>query len=216
MKNKIILSILSMVLTILTAQASDKVHVAAIEEFSTNNPPKTVDVRVVDTSTMGHYILKKDDILHCNVIEVTNAKRGKRAASFTVCPTSFTSEGQTTKIDENYYGKYSAKVFSKEELKNIDKMQVGKKAAVTVGNHFMKGVAPAVSLAEGIIKNEDGHPLQSGIKQVYKDSPLSYVEKGKELDLTSNDEFYLIFKSSKSKDVNNVEGEALDEDSEEN
>ena len=106
------------------------------------------------------------------------------------------------------YGKYAEKVLSAEEIKNIDAMKVGKKAAITVGNHFVKGVAPVASLAEGIVKNEEGNRLESGVKQVYKDSVFSYVEKGQHLDIKQGDEFYLVFKQAKSKSANDISEEA--------
>ena len=213
MKNKILLATLSMFITLLSANAAtDNIHVTMVGEFDTANPAKTINVRVIESGVLGNYLLKTGDILHCNVIKVTDPKRGKRKASFVVCPTSFTSEGTTTVIKESFYGKYADKVLSKEELKNVDAMQVGKKAAVTVGNHFVKGIAPAVSLAEGMIKNEEGNRIESGVKKVYKDSPLSYVEKGEELELETGESFYLKFKPSESKNADNIAEEALEEE----
>ena len=94
-------------------------------------------------------------------------------------------------------------------------MQVGKKAAISVGNHFVKGVAPAISLAEGMIKNEDGNRLESGVKNVYKSSPLSYIEKGNDLVLERGDYFYLIFKPSKSKNPKDIVDEVNSDNDEE-
>ena len=198
MKSKIFLIAIMMFLSLTAVYAeSDKVHVSVMEEFNTINPSQTIDVRAIEYGTLGRYLIKAGDIIHCNVIKVTNPKRGKRAASFTVIPVSVTSEGVTTEIKEKLYGKYAERIISKEELKNIDAGKVGKKAAITVGNHFIKGVAPVASLAEGMIKNEEGNRLESGVVQVYKDSPLSYVEKGKELELEPGKSFYLIFKPEK-------------------
>ena len=85
MRNKIILSFLTMVLSFSIANAaSDKVHVAAVEEFDTIKPLQQIDVRVIEPSALGSYLLKSGDIIHCNVIKVTDPKRGKRAASFAV------------------------------------------------------------------------------------------------------------------------------------
>lgn len=192
--------------------ASDKIHVTTVNEFNTKNPSQKIDVKVVEEGILGSHVLKTDDVIHCNVIKVTDPKRGKRAASFAVCPISYTSEGNTISITENYYGKYAARVLSKEELQNVDAKKVGKKAAVTVGNYFVKGVAPAVSMAEGMVKNQEGNRIESGIKQVYKDSPLSYVEKGNELDLVPGEQFYLIFKPSKSKNSGDIAEEILEEE----
>ena len=208
MNNKYLFLFAALMFSIVSASAADNVKVNAISSFSTSNPAKTIDVRVVENSAIGLNGLKSDDVLHCNVVKIINPKRGKISASFLVSPVSYTSEGVTIPIEGNYYGKYSTKILSKEEIKNIDAMQVGKKAALTVGNHFVKGVAPAVAMAEGMIKNEDGNRLESGVKQVYKDSAFSYVEKGKELTIESGDSFYFVFKPSKSKNAADIEADA--------
>lgn len=207
MKNKYVLSFLMLVLSLASASAADNVKVIANAEFSTTNPAKSIDVIVAEPSLIGENELHANDILHCNVIKITGPKRGKRSASFAVTPISYSSDGVTKKISGNYYGKYADKVLSKDEIKNIDAMKVGKKAAVTVGNHFVKGIAPAVAMAEGMVKNEDGHRIQSGVKEVYKSSPLSYVEKGQNLVIEKGDSFYLVFKPSEGSNTNDINAE---------
>lgn len=213
MKNKLLLLILSLFITLLGAYAeTDKVHVTTVSKFDTANPSQKLDVRVIEDGLLGSHILRTGDVIHCNVVKVTDPKRGKRSATFAVCPTSYTSDGETIVINENYYGKYAARIISKEELKKVDKVEAGKKAVLTVGNHFVKGLKTGVTLAEGMIENEDGNRIKSGVKKVYKDSPLSYVEKGQELDLESGDSFYLIFKPSKSKNASDIAEEVLEEE----
>ena len=205
----------AIVLSFAAANASDKVHVAANTEFNTAAPAKSIDVTVIESTLIGTNLLEENDILHCSVVKITDPKRGKRAASFAVCPLSYTtSEGTTKAINGSFYGKYSEKVLSKDDINSANALKVGKKAAVSVGNHFVKGVAPAVALAEGMIKNEDGNRLESGVKQVYKDSPLSYVEKGKDIVIERGDTFYFVFKPSKSKNTQEIETEADADNSE--
>lgn len=213
MKNRIILSVLSLFLSVLTVNANtDKIHVTAVEEFDTAHPAQKIDVKVLEQGTLGSYNLRTGDIIHCNVVKVTDPKRGKRSASFAVCPTSYSSEDNTTLIKDNFYGKYASKVISKEELKNIDKVKVGEKAVLTVGNHFVKGLTTGVTLAEGMIENKEGNRIESGVKKVYKNSALSYVEKGQELKITPGDTFYLIFKPSKSTNIPDIEKEFYEEE----
>ena len=213
MKNKVIISVLALFITMSAANAaSEKIHVAAIEDFDTANPLQKIDVRVLENSELGSNYLKAGDTIHCNVIKVTDPKRGKRSASFAVCPTSYTTEEGTVAIKENYYGKYASRVISKEELKNIDAVKVGKKAALAVGSHFVKGLTTGVTLAEGMIENEEGNRLESGVKKVYKESPLSYVEKGQELVINTGDTFYLIFKPAKSSDASDIAEELPEEE----
>ena len=203
---KLLFLTVALLITISVSNAeTSKIHVTAINEFDTINPPKKIDVKVIEYGFLGNHYLREGDVIHCNVIKVTDPKRGKRNASFTVSPVSYTSNGETISIEESYYGKYAPKIISKEEIKNIDKVQVGKKAVKTVGGFFVKGVAPAMSLAEGMVKNEEGNMLESGVKQVYKDSPFSYVEKGQELDLEPGEKFYLIFKPAKNKTSSDID-----------
>ncbi len=212
MKNKILLSLLSLFFTLTTVNAAnDKVHVSIVGEFDTAHPSQSIDVSVIEDGTLGSHILKKGDVMHCNIVKVTDPKRGKRSASFAVCPTSYTSNGETVTIEENYYGKYASKVISKEELKKVDKVKVGKKAVLTVGNHFVKGLTAGVTLAEGMIENEEGNRIESGVKKVYKESPLSYVEKGQELKIDSGETFYLIFKPAKDNKADISEEELKEE-----
>ena len=63
-----------------------------------------------------------------------------------------------------------------------------------------------------MIKNEDGNRIESGVKKVYKDSPLSYVEKGEELNIRPNDKFYLIFKPTNGSYNNDIDVD-IDEES---
>lgn len=213
MKKRILCMLAVLLFSITSANASsDKVHVSALESFSTIHPSSKIDVKVIADSNIGKYELKTGDVIHCNVVKVTDPKRGKRAASFAVCPISYTSNEHTVRIEDNFYGKYASKIISKEELKNVDAKQVGKKAARSVGNYFVKGIAPVASLAEGMIKNEEGNRLESGVKQVYKDSPLSYAEKGKQVELEPGEQFYLIFKPSKSKNTEDIIEEATEDE----
>ncbi len=212
MQKKILMSLLAMFLTLSAVNAeTDKVHVTMVGEFDTAHPSQSINVRVLENSAIGEHVLKEGDILHCNVVKVTDPKRGKRSATFAVCPTSYTSGDETIKIEESYYGKYAEKIMSKEELKKVDKVKVGKKAVLTVGNHFVKGLTTGVTLAEGMIENEEGNRIESGVKKVYKESPLSYVEKGGELNLQTGKQFYLIFKPSSSSNTDDISKETSEE-----
>ena len=199
MKNKILAFFILLVASAtMVNAASYNVRVVAMDKFSTNAPSKVIAVKVLEAAQVGNYSLRPNDTLYCDVVKVTDPKRGKRAATFSVHPDYYLTGDETVKITEPFNGKYASKIISKDELKNVDPLQVGKKAAVTVGNHFVKGLAPAVTLAEGMIENEEGNRIESGVKNVYKNSPLSYVEKGQELVIEPGDSFYLIFKPSKN------------------
>lgn len=179
-----------------------QVKVTAQSEFKTDAPTNMISVKVREDIRLGNYDLKEGDILNCKVLQVTDPKRGKQSASFFVEPVTCISNGQSYNIEEEYCGKYSKTVLSMDELKKIPPGKVITKAALTVGGHFVKGLSTGVYFAEGVVQNQDNGRLKSGIKKAYKESPLSYVEKGQELDLKDGDEFYLVFKISENEEPN--------------
>lgn len=202
---KKILTVLVFMLMSLSCSAATHLKVTSLNDFSTNSPSKTIDVKLLDAATLGKYEIEEHSILHCNVVEIVDPKRGKRNATFFVQPAYYTTSGETIKIEEEYYGKYSKTVLSKEELKKIPPSQVAKKAVLTVGNHFVKGLSIGVSFVEGIAKNQEDNRLKSGLINAYEESPLAYVEEGEQLEIKVGDEFYLVFKIENSSDEPNYE-----------
>ena len=190
---------LVIIFTTLSSYAKDKVYVSPIETFSTETPSESINFNVTKNAKLGEYELSENDILHCNVIKVTKPKIGKRSATFTVSPVSYTTNETTEEIEKEFKAKYSKKLISKEEIAKMDKKELGIKAATKVGGHFVKGFAPVVSVAEGMIKNEDGNVITSGLHQLINDSPLGYLRKGKQITIEQGEEISLVFKPAKIK-----------------
>ncbi len=195
MIKKIFLTLACVLLTVSASMAATQLKVIATEDFKTESPSKTINVIIPEESTLGSYTLSTNTVLHCDVLKVVDPKRGKRSAGFFVQPTSFTYKNETTEIKENMYGKYSKFVLSKEELKKIPPFKLVKKAALTVGNYFVKGASVAYYFVEGAVKNENDNRLKSGAKSAFDSTPLSYIEEGAELDIKVGDEFYFVFKT---------------------
>ena len=195
MKKKIFALFLCFLLQISASYAATQLKVIALEEFQTENPTDTIDVKVLNSDTLGKYNLETGTVLHCNILAVVDPKRGKRNASFYVQPTQYTYNGETYTIKEDLYGKYSKFVLSKEEIKNIPPGKVIKSAALSVGNYFVKGLSIAYSFVEGVAKNERDNRLKSGVVNAYEHSPLSLVSEGEQLDIKVGDDFYLVFKT---------------------
>ena len=189
----------------LSCSAATHLKVVSLNDFSTNSPSKTIDVKLLDAATLGKYEIKEHSILHCNVVEIVDPKRGKRHAPFFVQPAYYTNSNETIKIENEYYGKYSKTVLSKEELKKIPPSRVVKKAALTVGNYFVKGLSIGVSFVEGIAKNKEDNRIKSGFVNAYEESPLAYIEEGEQLEIKVGDEFYLVFKLEDSLEEPNYE-----------
>ena len=199
MKNKILLIMLMLLIQTTCVFASSQVKVSAISEFQTASPSKEMSVKVLESTFIDNYMLNAGDIINCTVVDVDAPKRGKRNAVFYVQANSVTTaDGSTTPFAKNYIGKYSKTVLSTKELKNINYGKAAKKAVLTVGNHFVKGISTGVAFVEGVAENNEDNRLKSGLKNAYEESPLSYASKGVELDIKPNDTFYLIFKNVES------------------
>ena len=173
---------------IFTPVNAQKIAVSAIDEISTARPAHKVSVRLLEP-----LVLQNEQILSSNVIltgELTNIKgprRLKRDAQFTFVPTTYTKEGNEHNIS-NIKAKYT---------KKLSKKDLSKKAALSVGGHFVKGLSPGVALIEGAIKNEEGNRIVSSVEAVYDSSPLGYLKKGADLDIKPDESFYLNFSKIK-------------------
>lgn len=199
---KILLSILALLISNMICSASTNIKVEAMENFNTAAPSQVLDVKVLNDTKVNEHSLKSGSTLRCKVVKIVPPKRGKRNASFYLMPYQYVDGWNVVTIQNEYIGKYSKSVISKEELKNLDKGKAVKGVASTVGGYFVKGLGQGISFTQGVIQNEEGNRLVSGVEQVYKDSPLSYIENGNEVEIKTGDIFYLKFKSNKDNDDN--------------
>ena len=181
--------------------SSVQMKVTAMENFNTEYPSSQIKVRLNKDVQLGKYYIKSVDILEGQVLDVTDPKRGKRDASFYVKPLYYVSNNGIVHLQEEYYGKYSKTVLSKEELMKIPPGKIVKGAALTVGSHFVKGLATCVHFAQGVVQNEEDNRLKSGVVEAYKESPLSYIGKGEQVTIKSGDEFYFVFRTDEESEV---------------
>lgn len=175
--------------------AADYLKVTAMEDFSTDFPKETFNVRLREEGTLGKYELPTNSILHCQVLQIVDPKRGKRNAVFFVKPLTYTQGDETLQIQEDMYGKYTTVVLSKEEIKKLPYWKMVKNGALMVGSYFVKGLSIGVAFVEGVAKNEQDNRLKSGVTNAYEESPISLVEKGEQLDIKTGDDFYFVFKT---------------------
>ena len=213
---KIIIAFVLLLIQISACHAACQMKVVALEEFRTDAPTETIKVKVLQESTLGKYDIGVNSILECQVLQVVKTKRLKRNASFYVKPISYTVNNTTCKIEEDFYGKYSTFVLSKEEIKEIPPGKVIKSAAMTVGNYFVKGLSTCVAFVQGVAKNEKNNRLKSGVVNAYEESPLSYISEGQQLDIKVGDDFYLVFKTKEDEEeeANEVEAASPEADKE--
>lgn len=167
---------------------AEALMVESLTKFSTDNYPSNVKMKALSEIELAPDVLIKEGyVLSGKLVDVSSPKRLKRNATFSFMPISYIdNSGNIVHIKEPFIGKYSAKF-------DLDKGQIAKSAALTVGNHFVKGVSMGFYAVEGAVKNEDGNRVKSSAVSVYKNSPLSYVEKGQDIEISAHDIFALKF-----------------------
>lgn len=198
MKNKIIIFSFAFLLTLQTAIAKN-VKVEALADFSTANPPKTWKVKIMESFiTKNGFPIYANSIVEGNIENVKEPKRLKRNASFVFVPTYYhdSRTGQCYKIKQDFRGKYSS-------ISDLDAKTVAKQGAIFVGNQVLDGfLGPGVAVAEGLVKNEQGNRAKSVVVSVYESTPLSYANKGKDIEIVQGQQFTMSFKQLESDEPN--------------
>ena len=145
-------------LLIISPVMAKDVKVEALADFSTTNPPKTWQVKIVDGFVADNGIVVSPNTIITGKIEkVTSAKRLKRNASFRFVPKTYLDPqvGYNQTVKRYFEGNYSSRT-------ELDAKTLAKKGAVSAGNILIGSfVAPTVGLVEGAIKNERGNRAKS-------------------------------------------------------
>lgn len=187
---KRLLLILFLFLSLMPVEAKN-VKVQAMSDFSTQNPPQTWKLKIVEGfSTKDGYMIYTGSVIEGKIEGVTDPKRLKRNATFEFVPVNYYNsyDGKTYKIQRDMVGKYSS-------LTDVTAGSVIKTGAVAAGSHFISGfIGPSVALVEGVVKNEEGNRAKSAAVSVYESTPLSYASKGKELEIKEGQVFVMNFK----------------------
>ena len=183
---KFLLTITFLIFGLIPAFA-DTMVVQAQSEISTTRPDEIVKVQVLRDCTLNGTELKIGYVLEGKII-VTDAKRLKRDATFTFYPLNYTDlAGNTVRFTELYYGKFSAQF-------ELDAKKLAESAVLGVANHFFEGAKAGFYAVKGAVENQEGNRLKSSATSVYKHSPLSYFEKGGDINLAKETVFGLKFK----------------------
>jgi hypothetical protein len=195
MKQKnIFLSFIVLIITgMLSGAYAKTIEVMSLSDFSTAKPPASITVELLDNVDLDeNTTLSAGTAVQGKLIDVVSPKRLKKDATFSFEPTSYKdANGETKVLHTNTIAKYS---------KTLDKGQLAKSAALGVGGFFVKGLSTGVAAVEGAVKNEEGNVIKSTAVSVYEASPISYVEKGKDLVIKTNQIFYLKFPKVKDED----------------
>lgn len=200
---KIFLLILSFAISVSSAYAKN-LRVEAMSDLSTANPPETWQVKIVDGFIADNgFVVYSGSILEGKIENVSEPKRLKRNAAFVFVPTKYYDAGDKTckNVKEKLQGKYSS-------MTDVSVGSVAKTGAIMVGDKVISGFfGSGVALVQGAVKNEQGNRAKSAAVSVYENSPLSYINKGKELEIQKGQVFVMSFKQIKDdeKDKPNYE-----------
>lgn len=187
------LLIFTIIIFFISSSAQAKaIRVISLENFSTANPSSTYKVQVIEKEELKDGTVYEAGTIICGeVVKVKNAQRGKRDGYFEFVPTFLIYNNETCKIkDPNV----SAKVVG---YAPINPMDIAEKAAKGAVGLFFKGASQGISFVQGVAEDKDGNRLKSGFVKMYKDSPLTYIEEGKELNVNVGDLIVLKFKKFK-------------------
>lgn len=167
------------------------IEVQALNDFSTSNPPASLSIKLLEPIELDNNItLMTGSEVSGKITDVVSPKRLKRNAKFSFNPVYYTYDGNTAMLNTKVKAKYA---------QPKDKGHIAKKAAVSVGNFFFKGLSMGVAAVEGAINNTQENRLKSSAEAVYESSPISYVEKGKDIEIKKMDVFYLNFPENNTK-----------------
>ncbi|MDO5306688.1 MAG: hypothetical protein Q4E83_02900 [bacterium] len=164
-------------------------NVEALSDFSTANPSEYLEVKILDTYvTKNDFVIHAGSIINGKITDVKDPKRLKRNATFKFIPITYYDYVTERKynIKKSIVGKYTSH--------DITPASIAKTGAVAAGNKLVGAfIGPSVAVVEGAIKNEQDNIAKSAAISVYESSPLSYVEKGKDLEIKKGDVFKINF-----------------------
>ena len=137
-------------------------------------------------SFKNNFSFIKNDIIEGTIIQYVEPKRAKRSAYVILRPDCVIRNNAKTSYN---YKDIEAKVIIHKE-KDVKEMGVkgGVSAGLTVGSRYAPGLSQAYYFTKGAVHPEkDKNRLTSGVKSVYDNSVLSYVEKGNDIHIKKDE-----------------------------
>ncbi len=168
------------------------IKVVALEPFSTVRPSETFAIQTLkDEYLPDDTFLPEDAMITGQIIHVEAPKRGKRNGYIKFVPQKIVYDDRTIDI------KNSKLVAIITYYRPIDPEELVMTVARKTVNFMFKGVVTVAQFTLGVIENEEGNRIKSGVMNVYRDSFFVYIEVGDELNVRRGDT--LIFKIKKSR-----------------
>lgn len=180
---KKILLVLICILLLTTSSVQAKTfQVVSLQCFSTEFPLEIYNIETLEKINLGHgVVIQPGTVVAGRVVKITKPRRGKRNAYFEFVPIAMRYNGVTTKIE------HPSVVADIIGYRKIDPEKAAIYIAKKATNFIFLGASFGVSFIEGTMKAEEGDRLKSGLKQTYKDTPLSLIEPGSELNIEIGD-----------------------------
>lgn len=169
---------------------SNKVIVESLENFTFRDSESTVTLKVLESNEFENGVkFEEGTVLYAKASKMVDPKRGKRNGYLIINPIKYTVPGEETlDITDEYW---LANVYG---YKPFDMKNAAISAGLFAGGMFVKGIGQVYYFGKGVLSPEDGeNRLKSGVKSVYKNSPLAYIESGEELSIKTGDVLLLKF-----------------------
>lgn len=164
---------------------SNKVLVESLDNFSFENHNGIVQFKVLEENAFENGIkFEEGTVITAKAAKIIDPKRGKRDGYLVIDPETYSvpSTGQVLKItDKNWMANVLG--YKPFDVKNA---AVG--AGLFAAGMAVKGIGQMYYFGKGVISPEEGeNRLKSGVKNVYENSPLAYVEEGHEVNIKTGD-----------------------------
>lgn len=168
---------------ILTSSVQAKtIKVISLQNFSTKFPLETYNVEILERVNLGRgIILEPGTIIAGRVVRIEKPKRGKRNAYFEFIPMIISYKGVTKTIN------HPDIIAQINGYRHINPEQAAIYVAKKATNFIFIGASLGVSFVQGAMEAEEGDTLRSGLMQTYKDTPLSFIDVGSELNVDMGD-----------------------------
>lgn len=162
----------------------------SLNEFSTIYPASDFSIRVLEDSPIDALMpLRINMVLEGKVIRIHSSRKCKRDSTFEFVPTSITYDGMTEEIERPAV----AIEVSGLQPTNSPKKVAWMTARTALGVFFW-GIPQEISFAQGALSAPDGMRIEYGLRKLYGDSFLSYIESGVELNVHKGDVLYMKLK----------------------
>ena len=188
---KLLIVFVSLFLLICCPAFANDIKVSSMMKFSTINPSPYFKVSTLEPVRLNNRFYPSGTVIMGLVMRVSLPKLGKRDSYIVFWPTTiFDGKHQINISNANIHAEICA-------YKSLNKKALAGNIAIKSANFFVLGASQGISFTIGAAKASNGQRISSGLKKMYNDSFVSYVEAGSQLDVEVGD--ILLFKIKNSK-----------------